>query len=373
MRRTFLFLARSLGVGGAERQLVVLAKGLQARGHRVVVACFYGGGTLEGDLAGSGVTVVDLKKGGRWNAFGFYRRLISLVRREKPAVIHGYLPVPNIVSVLVRPLARGATIAWGVRASDMDLSQYEAIDRVAFRAATALSRFADVIVANSWSGADYHVHEGYPRDRMHVIPNGIDTDRFRPEPSARATIRREWDIAPDDELVGLVARLDPMKGHPVFLRALAILREDHPRIRAVCVGDGTASYRGELHTLSAALGVSDILRWAGSRQDTRAIYNALDLLCSSSVFGEGFSNSVGEAMACGTPCVVTDVGDSARLVGSLGRVVPPNDPVALAAAMSDGLRMRSAAHSLECRRLVEAEYGVERLIERSEALLASAP
>ena len=372
MTRTVLFLARSLGVGGAERQLVVLAKGLHARGHRVVVACFYGGGALEADLAGSGVVVVDLEKGRRWNTLRFFRRLVALVRREQPAVIHGYLPVPNIVTVLLRPWARDAKIVWGVRASDMDLARYELVDRVVFAVSRVMSRLADLIVANSRAGAEYHIAHGYPRARMHVVPNGIDTHRFSPDPAGREAVRQEWNVAAGDPLVGVVARLDPMKGHPVFLRALATARRTHPRLRAVCVGEGPPAYRDELHALAREIGVDDIVRWTGSRQDLRAVYSALDVLCSSSVFGEGFSNAVGEALACGTPCVVTDVGDSAALVGGLGRVVPAGDPSALGDAISEALRTRSAAHSAACRALVEREYGIERLIDRTEALLLGA-
>ncbi|MEO7155994.1 MAG: glycosyltransferase [Vicinamibacterales bacterium] len=364
-----LFLARSLGVGGAERQLVVLAKGLHARGHRVIVACFYGGGALEADLAQSGVAVVDLEKRGRWETMRFLARLVLLVRRERPNVMHGYLPVPNMLVSVLRPLARGARIVWGVRASDMDFSRYDLLERLSFRVGVPLARLAHLIIANSWAGAEYHVARGYPRSIVHVVPNGIDTSRFRPDPAARSSLRAEWLIADVEPLVGIVARLDPMKGHEVFLRAIALARRDIPNVRAVCIGDGAELHRSSLRRLATELGLDDVLRWTGAVQDTARVYNALDVLCSASVFGEGFSNAVGEALACGTPCVVTDVGDSARLVGALGRVVPAGDASALAEAIVLTVREGTARQRDARRQLIVDEYGVERLVDRSEALL----
>lgn len=364
-----LFLARSLGVGGAERQLAVLAEGLHARGHRVAVACFYGGGALEAGLAETGVSIIDLGKRGRWDALLFLQRLVSLVRSEQPDVIHGYLPVPNMLTSVLRPWAGRARIIWGVRASDMDFSRYDLLERISFRLSVPLARQADLVIANSWAGAEYHIARGYPRNRVHVVPNGIDTDHYRPDLPARAALRAEWRLADGASLVGMVARLDPMKGHEVFLRAIALLRGEHPNIRAVCVGDGSELHRAALLRLANVLGLDDVVRWTGAVGDTVPVYNALDVLCSASVFGEGFSNAVGEALACGTACVVTDVGDSARLVGDLARVVAPGDAEALARAISHTLRDRSSHQGDARRRLVVDEYGVQRLIDRSEALM----
>ncbi|HWA74831.1 MAG TPA: glycosyltransferase [Polyangiaceae bacterium] len=332
MVRIFL-LIRSLDRGGAERQVVELASGLVDRGFHVTVCTFYDGGALRPHLeATPAVELVSLGKKGRWDVGLFLWRLQRAVRRAKPDIIHGYMGIANELSVVLGRLS-GAKSVWGLRASNMNLSRYDAVSRYAFRAGALASRFADAIIVNSEAGRAHHAEHGYRSDRMVVVHNGIDCERFRPDPEARARLRAEWQITPDERLLGLVARLDPKKDHATFLKAAAELSKREPRARFVCVGAGAEAYKAELQVLARDLAIADILRWAGPRDDMLAVYNALDVLVLSSSFGEGFPNVVGEAMACGTPCVVTDVGDAALVVGETGAVVPPSDFVALADGM----------------------------------------
>ncbi|MHC5827541.1 MAG: glycosyltransferase, partial [Nostoc sp.] len=160
------------------------------------------------------------------------------------------------------------------------------------------------------------------------------TERFQPNPEAGLQVRTEWRISKDTILIGLVGRLDPMKDHPTFLKAVALLCKEREDIRFVCVGMGSHEYAQELYQLAEELEVAEKVIWAGGRADMPDIYNALDINCSSSSYGEGFSNVIGEAMACGVPCVVTDVGDSAWIIGDTGIVVPPNNPEALKAGIT---------------------------------------
>jgi glycosyltransferase involved in cell wall biosynthesis len=144
-------------------------------------------------------------------------------------------------------------------------------------------------------------------------------------------------------------------------------------VRFVCVGDGAASYREQLQALSRELGLAECLRWVGFRDDIAAVYNSLDLACSSSLFGEGFSNAIAEAMACGVPCVVTDVGDSAAIVGTTGEVVPGGDPQALANGWGR-LRVRLRVQPdlrAEARNRIAQHFGVGSLVERTSAALHS--
>ena len=130
--KTILFLVRSLDRGGAERQLIVLAKGLASRGHAVSVAVFYGGGVYENELAEAGIRVINLGKTGRWNILLFLNRLMRLLRKERPTVLHSYLGVPNILAAALKPLLPGTRIVWGVRASNVDLSHYDWLLRLAY-------------------------------------------------------------------------------------------------------------------------------------------------------------------------------------------------------------------------------------------------
>lgn len=329
-----LFLIRSLDFGGAERQLIVLANGLAVRGHDVSVATFYGGGQL-GSSLDARVRAYSLDKRGRWDTLGFLSRLARLLRKVRPDVLHSYLNVPNIIASLCRPLLPGTRIVWGIRASDVKLENYDRLTGFAYRTEARLARMADLIIANSQSGKAHCVRLGYPEQRILVIPNGIDTERFHPDPKAGLRVRAEWGIAESEKVVGMVARLDPMKGHPHFLRAAARVARARGDVWFVCIGDGPASYKAELMHLSTSLGLDRRVIWASVRLDMPAVYCAFDLAVLSSVFGEGFPNVVGEAMACGIPCVATDVGDTAAIVGESGVVVPVSNDIRLASAIEN--------------------------------------
>ncbi len=323
-----LFLIRSLEPGGAERQLVELVKGLDKSRFEITVATFYRGGELREEINRlEGITVLPLMKKERWDLLPFLWRLWQVTRAIRPDILHGYMSLANELCLLVgRPL--GVKVVWGLRSSNVDFSKYDWISGLAFRVGAWLSRFPDLIIVNSRAGQQHHAAHGYSLERMVVIPNGIDTERYRPDHEAGRRVRAEWGVADQTILIGLVARLDPMKDHATFLRAAAALVCERPQVRFVCVGDGPGAYKQELLALSDSLGLWERLIWADFRSDMPAVYNALDIAVSSS-YGEGFSNAIGEAMACGVPCVVTDVGDSARIVGDTGVLVPPRDPEAL--------------------------------------------
>jgi len=333
-----LFLTRSLGCGGAERQLVLLAAGLHHQGWSVTVACFYAGGPFQRDLEQAGVQVIDLAKRGRWEVLGFLRRLFGVFRKVQPDIVHGYLPVPNMLALLARWARSGTRVVWGVRASNIDLSQYDWFSRLTFWLQCRLARFADLIIANSSAGMAYHVAHGFPQRVMRVIPNGIDTTRFRFDAAGREHMRHVWGVPKSAVLVGLVGRLDPMKDHLTFIKAATRLASTDSNWWFVCVGDGAPEYGNGLKQQAIELGLDQRLIWAGACDDMPAAYSALDMASSSSC-GEGFPNVVAEAMACGRPCVVTDVGDSAWIVGAFGTVVPMRDPVALAQGLEQ-MRLR---------------------------------
>lgn len=367
-----LFLIRSLDVGGAQRQLIALAKGLHQRGHAVAVAVFYGGAILEPELDAAGVRVCHLHKQGRWAVCSFLGQLLKLVRQEKPDFLHSYLPEANLPAILLKPFCRSLGVVWGVRASNVDLQRYDWMARLMFRIEGFLSCFPDLIIVNSLAGRDYHLRHGFPSHKMVVIPNGIDTARFKPDKSARTLIRAEWGLAETERLIGLVGRLDPMKDHPTFLRAAALLAGQVQAVRFVCIGDGPEPYASQMKLLSKELGLEGRLIWAGARNDLPSVYSAIDLLTSASAFGEGFSNVIGEAMACGVPCVVTDVGDSARIVGETGMVVPPGNPEEMNQswqAMLKILREQQDLMGERARARIIAQFGIDALVARTSAAL----
>ena len=370
--RVILFI-RSLGVGGAQRQLVNLALALHRRGIPTEVLTFYSGGSLRSELVKAGIPASDLGKRGRWDVLPFLYRLFRHLRPRRPAVLYSFLPVANVLAVSMARLVPGTRVVWGVRASNMDLARYDALSRLAFRAECRLSRRADLIIANSSAGKDHHVQHGFPEERVVVVPNGIDVDRFARTDAGRRAVRTEWGVADDAIVIGLVARLDPMKDLPSFLEAAARLSASHPTARFACVGDGPAQAAADLRALADRLGLGGNVIWAGARHDMANVYSALDVLVSAS-YGEGFSNAIAEAMACEVPCVVTDVGDSAWIVGDTGQVAPSRDSEALMQAMAR-LAARSSAERAAIGRRARARvaslFSVEMLADRTLALLGA--
>lgn len=370
-----LFLTRSLNYGGSERQLVALAKGLGERGTSVTVATFYPGGPLRKEVESTGVSVESLEKRARWHAVGFFRRLVQLVRRIQPTILHGYLATANILTVLLKPFCPSAKIVWGLRASNVELERYGYVDQLQSWVECKLSNFADLIVVNSHAGFDFAARKGFPQDKMVVIPNGIDVDRFHPDPVSRGRLRDAWGIADREQLIGLVGRLDPMKGHDTFLKAAVLLARERGDTRYFCVGDGSEDYKRKLVALSEELGLGRRLIWVSAGDDVGAIYNALDVVTSCSSYGEGFSNVIGEALACGRPCVVTDVGDAKRIVGDTGYVVTPGNPAALASAWQVALEagdVEKARRGQRARKRIIEHFSLERLIEETARVLEAA-
>lgn len=363
-----LFLVRSLDYGGAERQLSLLAPGLARRGHDIGVAVFYAGGPLTHLLEDAGVRVINLGKGGRWSIGRFVPRLVRAARSFAPDVLHGYLPVPNILCGALKPLLpRGTRVVFGIRASNVALSSYDRLSALSYWLEVGMARIADLVICNSDAGLLTAVGRGIPEDRLAVISNGVDVDLFRPDPSARRELRAEWRMGEEERLVGLVGRLDPMKGHEIFLDAAARLAMRDESVRFVCVGDGPEEFRRALQTRAGRLGIGGRVIWAEARNDIARVYNALDLLVSASIYGEGFPNAPAEAMACGTPAIATDVGDSARVVGDPGRIVPPGDPESLAAAIETAL----ASPPGELRQRIERLFGTQALVDDTERALSA--
>jgi glycosyltransferase involved in cell wall biosynthesis len=370
-----VFLLRSLDICGPVRQAIELAVGLKRHGWEVTVVTFYGGGRFADELVSRGVCWRTANKRGRWDVLPFVRRLSRLLRDERPDIVHGYTLVPNILAALVRPTLPGVRIVWGIRSATLlSPNRFDWLTLSLFPVACALSRSADLLISNSRAGRLFHIKLGYPSTRIVVIPNGTDTDVFRPDQVARREVRAQWRVGDDEILVGMVARLDRRKDHATFLRAAAELAVEDRKLKFVCVGDGPDLYRTTLSKLGSTLGLDRCLIWAGERIDMPRVYNALDLAVLSSCT-EGCPNVITEAMATGVPCVVTDVGDSAKIIGDQRLVCPSRDPRLLAQTLRDAaVGVREASFSAQViRARIENHFGAGNLAaataQQLEALL----
>jgi glycosyltransferase involved in cell wall biosynthesis len=252
-----------------------------------------------------------------------------MIRKIEPHVIYSFLAVPNIMGALMKMINPGVRLLMGVRGSSRDLNQYDWLYRLSFWLEARMSRFADAVIVNSRAGYDQYVQSGFPTGKMTVIHNGIDTTFFVTDAGSGKNLRLEWGVPVDAALVGIIGRLDPVKDHSTFLKAAGIVKQSIPQVRFVVIGDGPVEYLDQLKDQAKKLGLTGCIRWENTRQDIQTVYNALDILCLSSK-GEGFPNVIGEAMACGVPCVATRVGDIPEIIGDTGFIANPEDPISLA-------------------------------------------
>ncbi len=361
-----------LDLGGAQRQVVELSKALAEDGYDVTLMSCYDGGPFSEEIKSHAkVKYISLNKKGKWDIFVFLFRFLINLRKLRPDVIYGFLSLANIISVFAKILLPKVKVVFGVRASNLDFKKYGPSMRIAFQLECFFSRFADNVIANSVAGKiDYQKVFSFPNE-IRVVQNGINTEIFKPDSGKRVKQRTSWNVSDRDILIGVAGRVDPMKGYSVFIQAAAIAAQKHQDIYFVCVGDGPEDYVMELKALAGELGISGRLIWAGFNKDMSQVYNGLDLFTSASLFGEGFSNSVGEAMATGIPCVVTDVGDSALIVGDMGIVVFPDDPVSLASGWEKFLSGNKNRNSREIRKKIIDEFNLRKLIKHTEKILLS--
>ena len=321
-----------LVVGGAEMNLYRLLSGIDRARYDTTVVTLSDGGELCERVKDLGVQVYSLGMRSPAPSPRSLVRLIRLMRWLDPDLIHGWMYYGNLAAQFAATVLSGrpATV-WGVRQSIYSLTREKPATALAIWLSARLSKRPSAIIYNSTKSAVQHESIGYEGGKARIIYNGFDLEAFTPSQEARLSVRAELGLPPDALVIGLIGRYHPAKDHANFLSAAAILAKDHPKIHFVLSGRGVHRENRRLGAVMKPLGFNGNVHLLGERQDMPRLMASFDISVSSSA-REGFPNVVGEAMACGVPCVVTDVGDSAKLVGSTGLVVPPRNPEALAQA-----------------------------------------
>jgi glycosyltransferase involved in cell wall biosynthesis len=372
-----LFLIPSLVANGAERQLCELVRHLDPERFTVHVAVLYGPTRTDAGLWAelSGLPGLGLhclhKRRGVLGYLAALPRLLALMLHLRPDIVHGYMDGNLPVLVLGRLLR--TRVVWGIRRTSRDLVTMDPLSRWLLQVEVRLGRFADLVIFNSEAGRRSYVAMGLRAPRQEVVANGFDLARFRPDTQLGAGQRRAWGLAAGVPVIGLVGRLHPVKDHATFLRAAALVARRWPTAQFVCVGDGPAGLLGRLQALAGSLGIADQVLFAGACSGMAGVYNALDCLVLAST-DEGFPNVLGEAMACGVPCVTTRVGDAELLVGSCGAVVGVGDEQAMAEGIARFLEEASQARADRAeasRERIRVRFSVEALARNTEQLMLS--
>ncbi|MEO8378947.1 MAG: glycosyltransferase [Acidobacteriota bacterium] len=296
-------------------------------------------------------------------------RLVGWIRSSKADIVQTWMYHSDVIGGVAARLAGKSGVAWNIRASPFDgLSDLKWTTVAFIRLSAILSRMIPArIICCSESAQEIHKGFGYAARKMVIIPNGFDLEQFRPDVDARRSVREELGLSMQSPIVGLVARYDPMKDHALFFRAATIVAAQHPEVHFVLIGKGVTLENDPLIKLIPP-SLRHRVHLLGLRMDAARLMAAFDVAVSSSS-AEGFPNVVGEAMACAVPCVVTDVGDSAAIVGSTGLVVRPGDTEGLALGITSLLLMDADQRrrlGTAARERVAGEFALPVIVRRYE-------
>lgn len=358
----------NLEIGGAETALERLVTSLDPAVFDNTVWSLRSVGTIGQRLRDRGIAVhaVDLRASGA--LVKGWRSLRQQVRGFAPDVLQGWMYHGNIAaSALSRKLSQPARLSWNVRGSLSALSREKLSTRLLIRASCFFTGSVACIVNNSSSSVQDHVRLGYPHDRWCVIPNGFDTERFRPRVQEREALRRQFGLPPTGTvLLGVLGRHHPIKGHEFFIEAVTMLARQGHAVAGVLAGPGWEPHSAAARRVQQ-LGMFHCL---GAIEGVERFLPALDVLCLPSL-SEGFPNVVAEAMSCGVPCVASKVGDVPDIVGTTGEVVAPGSADGLRAALEKlvlaGEQSR-LTRGLEARQRVVQHYSHARMLNAYERL-----
>lgn len=322
-----LHIITGLNNGGAEGVLTRLCLHSKNVTHEVISLMDEGkyGPILES--AGVKVHCLGMNPG-KPSIFKFFK-LIQLIRQTQPDAVQTWMYHADLLGGLAAKFAGVKSIFWGIRHSTLEKDKAKRSTILIAKACARLSFWVPKkIICCAHKALEVHAALGYKKQKLLVIPNGYDLTKLKPNQQLGCDLRKELDISENEFLIGKVGRFDPFKDHSNLLNALAIIKKQNIHFRCLLVGKDLTQENLPLVEQIAGLGLTDNVILAGQRSDIPAVMNALDLhvLSSSS---EAFPNVLAEAMACGTPCVTTDVGDAMEIVGDASVVCPPRNSLEL--------------------------------------------
>lgn len=362
MPTTVMHVINSLNRGGAERTLASLVtNAASADTHeqaKHVIVTLIAGGPFEQEVRSAGIEVHSLRMRRGIPSPRALIRLVALLRRFRPDTVISWLYHADLLATIAVVLAGRPRLIWNLRGTRKDARQTSRTTIAVVRVLAVLSRIPWAVGANSYAGRRDHEAAGYHPKRWAYLPNGFDTTRWRADEGDRRRVRQELGFDDDHVALVMVGRAEPQKDHQTLLDAAELLFRTHPNARLVLIGRMTAELPLGPASRSRVIALEE-------RGDVPRLLRGCDIGVLSSAFGEGLPNVVAEKMLTELPCVVTDVGDAARLVGDSGIVVPPREP----ARMADALRRlidvgdnERTALGQRARQRVASQYSIDAMM-----------
>ncbi|MCA9060131.1 MAG: glycosyltransferase [Planctomycetaceae bacterium] len=366
MRRV-VFVIPTLDQSGAERQLVLLATGLVRAGYDIHVVALNRSGPLAKPLHDAGIPIHVLGKRFRFDVLtGF--RLRRLLHHLKPDIVQSYLFSANACVRLPGTCPAGTRVLISERCVDSWKSRWQRrLDRI-------MAKRMDAMIANSQSVAEFYAASGIPRERIHVIPNGIPFVEQTAEEreQCRRELRAELHLQEGQPLVGFAGRLAPQKRLEDLIWAFQLLHQVVDGVRLVLIGDGPD--RDSLAMFARNMHCRDKIIFAGHRSDARRLLSGLDVFALPSAF-EGMSNSLMEAMAAGIPVVASDIPANCELVehdvtGLTYRLGEAPELTRALKRVLDNVELAGCLAATAMNR-IRLEHSVEGLVEQHQLLYAA--
>jgi glycosyltransferase involved in cell wall biosynthesis len=371
MRRRIAHVITSLDVGGANMMLYKLLGRMNHEQFEAAVIVLMESGKLGPRIEALGISVYALGAAQGRISLDTLRELRALIRRLDPELIQAWTYHSNVAVSLLAPFLPKIPVFWNIRHTPYDLKDYKRLTYLLIRYGKWLTWQPACIIYNSETSAKRHRQLGYRGKRTVIIPNGFDIEAFAPSEQARLNMRKLLGLSESALLIGMIARYHPMKDHDNFLKAAAELQFQKPDLHFVLAGTDVDPKNLELNQLIEAHRLGACVHLLGERSDIAWITAGLDIATLSSAWGDAFPNVIGEAMACGVPCVVTDIGDASCIVGNTGIVVPPRHPTALVKAWNKLLEMDATARTRlgeAARQRVIENYSLAKIARRYERL-----
>ena len=327
-----LHVITGLNIGGAENMLAKLIEQGGATNHEVL--SLLSPGPIAERIRAKGVKIHTLRMRRGIAGPASMLRLSRMVKAISPDLLHGWMYHGNLAASFARWRSGTAIpLVWNIRHSIPDLGMETRQTRLLLKLSASISRGPDAIVYNAHVSRKHHEEIGYAAKRGTILPNGFDTARFSPASGAREVAGMLFGFAEGAFRIACIARLHPMKDQARLVRAVIGARQRGCDAHLLLVGHGLEHLSGELEREVGKLAAIDRVTLSGARSDVSEWLPGIDVLAVPSAWGEAFPNVIGEALSCGVPVVATDVGDSARIVGNSGIVVPPNDTEAMTGAI----------------------------------------
>lgn len=373
---TILHVISGLRTGGAELMLLKLLDAMDRERFRSVVVSLSTSGHIKELIERHGIRVLslDARRGSLlWWPFNL-KKLVTVTRTVRPNIIHGWMYHGNLAAQFASMcLPYRPTVLWSIRASLQGYRRLSLNSRISIRLGALMSALPRYIIYNSHRGYVDHEAAGYSSRNRLMIPNGFDTEEFCPSRQERDRIRSELGVSDQALIISMIANYGVSKNHATFFLAAQLLARDHVDVRFLLAGRRVDDTNRDLARQVDELGIRRCTYLLGERRDIRSLLAASDIATLSS-FGEAFPNVIGEAMACGTPCVATDVGDVARIIGNTGVVVPLADAAALAAGWKRLLDIGTEERlhlGRAARERIIREYNLDKVVHEYQQLYES--